>query len=66
MEDMNCPNCKKEDQVRKEASVYICDGCHLGFVGFEKGQEICEALGHDLGGCTGGTCKRCGHFEQCG
>ena len=64
---MKCPSCKKEDQVRKVASVYICDECNLGFSGFEKGQEICEALGrHDLGNCSGGTCKRCGHFEQCG
>jgi len=61
---MKCPNCKSSDNVRKDTDSYICNSCNIGFGGFEN--DICEALGHDLGGCSGGTCKRCGHFEPCG
>ncbi len=69
---MKCPSCKKTDKVRKFLSVQICDRCNLGFTGFDKGEEVCEAFGrHDYTGnpnscASGGTCVRCGHFEQCG
>ncbi len=39
-----------------------CWNCHKSEFLVDK----CEFGHHDLGGLSGGTCKTCGHFEQCG
>lgn len=39
---------------------------HKGHQCIIHNANICKGKIHDLGGATGGICKRCGHFEPCG